>query len=181
MVRFADGPTTEVSRRVPASPEALWPLVTDITLPVAGSDELQEARWVEGDRAAPGAVFEGRNRRGDLEWTTRCPVTECAAPHRFSWDATAGEEVVASWGFVLTPAPGHDAAGGASEPDAGPLTEVRQWVRLGPGRSGLTWAIRQRPDEEEALIEARLAQLGASMSRTLALIAERVASPAPDG
>ena len=52
-------------------------------------------------------------------------------------------------------------------------------MRLGPGRSGLTWAIRQNPDQEEAIIERRLADFRDSMTQNLQEV-ERRATAAPD-
>lgn len=168
MVRFDDEPTTAVELVIPAAPEAIWPLVTDITLPVGQSRELQRVEWVEG-HAAPtvGARFDGHNRRGDLAWTARCEITEFDPPHRFTWEPGHGSEhgAYSAFGFELSPTDGG--------------TTVRQWVRLGPGRSGLTWAIRQNPDQEEAIIERRLADFRDSMTQNLQEV-ERRATAAPD-
>lgn len=164
MVRFADGPTTDATLRISAAPEQLWPLVTDITLPAESSPELQAAVWLDGaDSPALGARFEGRNRRGDASWTTTSTVTALVRPRVFSWTVGDVDDAIASWGFEL------------DEVEPG-VTEVRQWVVLGPGRSGVTWAIRQDPDAEEAIIAGRLGQLREAMLRNLADLAARVAT-----
>lgn len=160
MVRFTDGPTTAVSRTIPSPVEEVWAVVSDIGLPTVSSAELQSVEWVApADGPAVGAVFHGHNRRGDMAWTTECTVTDFERGQRFTWDVSAGEGPLSTWGFVLTPVEGG--------------TEVRQWTRLGPARSGLTWAIRQDPDNEEAIIEGRLSQLRESMAGNLEVIAER--------
>ena len=166
MVRYADGPTTEATVEVAATPEEVWPLVTDIALPVARSDELQSVEWVEGcDGPAVGAAFLGHNRRGELAWTSESVITEMDPPHRFTW------------------VPGHRAEHGAYStftveltplPDGG--TRVCQRVTLGPGRSGLTWAIRQDPDNEEAIVAGRLAHFRTAMAATLEELASRLTS-----
>ncbi|MEE8603460.1 SRPBCC family protein [Euzebya tangerina] len=163
MVRFSDGPTTEVSRVIAAEPADIWPLVTDVLLPVQGSPELQHVEWEDPHtRIAPEAVFIGHNARGDARWQTRCVVTHCDPEGAYSYTAWAGDEAVATWTFELEPT------------DRG--TRVTQRVLLGPGRSGLTWAIKQRPDDEEAIIDRRLAQLATSMEHNLDAIEARATS-----
>ena len=49
MVKYADGPTTEVTVHVGAPPQDVWPFVADVTVPARFSRELQEVRWV-GER-----------------------------------------------------------------------------------------------------------------------------------
>lgn len=174
-LRFADGPGTHVERVVAASPEVLWPMVSDITLPTETSDELQRVEWLEADVAAGevprvGARFVGHNARGDVAWSVTCEVAECRPPSdddptaAFAWtplvdpDAVPAEPL-STFRFDLEPV------------DGGTL--VRQSARLGPGRSGVTWAIRQRPDEEHEILVGRLAQFRENMQRTLDLLAER--------
>lgn len=158
--RFVDGPTTSVSRVVPAAPEDVWQHVSDIEFPVDGSPELQRVEWLEGhEELVPGARFVGHNARGDLTWSVVCEVTVLDAPRTFVWtplyrpDDPEDPEPLATWRFDLEPV------------DDG--TRVTQSVTLGPGRSGLTWAIRQRPDAEERIIARRLADLEDSMTGNL--------------
>ena len=44
MTRYADGPTTEVAIHVDAPPDVVWAYVSDITVPVRFSRELQPPR-----------------------------------------------------------------------------------------------------------------------------------------
>lgn len=161
---FADGPTTAVERVVAAPPEAVWALVSDITFPVGTSPELQSTEWLDGATGpAAGARFVGHNARGDLTWTTTSVVTVHEPPTAFAWtplyrpDDPDDPEPLATWRFDLAPVDGG--------------THVRQSVTLGPGRSGLTWAIRQRPDDEARIISLRLAQFEESMAANLELLA----------
>ncbi len=48
MVRYADDPAVEVDTHVAAPPAAVWPLVSDITLPARFSTELVAAEWIDG-------------------------------------------------------------------------------------------------------------------------------------
>ena len=49
---YHDQPTIEVEMKVAATPEEVWPVVTDITLPVDLPGELYEAEWLADARAA---------------------------------------------------------------------------------------------------------------------------------
>jgi hypothetical protein len=148
MVRYADGPTTEVAVHVNAAPEVVWTYVCDITVPVRFSRELQEVRWV-GDRR-----FVGRNEHRAIgSWETTSTVVVEDPPREFAWAVEDVEHPSASWRFLL-------------EPD-GNGTLLRQVVRLGPGRSGLSPAIEARPDKEEAIVARRLEEHRANMQATV--------------
>lgn len=158
--RFADGPTTSVERVVAASPEDVWPLVSDIAFPVGVSPELQHVEWVSEDPGpTAGARFVGHNERGELSWSVVCEITECDPPTAFAWsplyrpDDPEDPEPLATWRFDLQPVDGG--------------TNVTQSVTLGPGRSGVTWAIRQRPDDEAVIISGRLEQFELAMAANL--------------
>ncbi len=158
---MADRPSTTVEIEIDAVPEVVWPYVVDIVTPVEGSAELQQVEWLDGVTVpALGARFTGHNARGDSAWTTTSTIVELEEPVRFTWAVESVEEPVATWGFELHPT----ASGG---------TLLRQRVSLGPGRSGLTWAIRQNPESEHEIITGRLATLAKSMRRNLDLIAAR--------
>lgn len=161
-MRWRDTPTVEVTERIAADPDAAWAAVTDITLPVAPSPELQEVAWLDGaTEPVVGARFEGRNRNEHLgEWTTTCTVTEVEAPRRWTWEVSAGDEPWSTWGFEVDPV--RDGV------------VVRQFLRMGPGRSGLNIAIDAMPEREGRIIEVRLAEHGAAMAATLAALKTRL-------
>ena len=59
----------------------------------------------------------------------------------------------------------------AVHPPSGPGgTTLSQWVRLGPGRSGLSFAIDQMPDKEQKIVFVRMREFEESMTRVLAAI-----------
>ena len=61
--RYADGPGTEVSKVIAASPAELWEYVSDINLSKRFSTEFQGAEWLDGaTEPAVGAQFRGTNR-----------------------------------------------------------------------------------------------------------------------
>jgi len=164
-MRYADGPTADVTVLVEAPPERVWPLVTDIDLPARFSSELQGARWLDEGRGL-GARFVGRNQHPVAgTWETTCVVTECAPPRAFEWAVGDPDFPSARWRFDLDPQPG----GG---------TRLRQWVRIGPAPSGLTPAIEAMPDKEERIVARRLDEHRANMAATLAGIKD-LAESAP--
>ncbi|MFJ8931443.1 SRPBCC family protein [Streptomyces sp. NPDC102364] len=152
--RYADTPTVEVRRRIEASPERVWELVTDIGLMPRFSAELQSVEWL-GEERGVGARFVGRNRHEAFgAWETTSYVVECTAPRVFAWAVSDPEVPSAVWRFTL------DAL------DDG-ATELAQWVRMGPGRSGLSFAIDRMPEKEQKIVHVRLKEFELGMAATL--------------
>jgi uncharacterized protein YndB with AHSA1/START domain len=155
-VRYRDGPTVEVEERIAGDPDRVWKLVTDITLPARFSSELQSVDWLDGaTEVAIGNRFRGTNRREDLgDWQTECRIIEVEPERRWVWEVHALGGVLATWGFEVDP--GRDGV------------RVRQWARMGPGRSGVTMAIEANPDKEARIISHRLADWRRNMEANLA-------------
>ena len=154
-MRYADGPTVEVSRRIAAAPDAVWELVSDINVPARFSSEFTGAEWVgDASGAALGACFEGHNRHEAIgTWTTTSTVVGYAPGRTFAWAVGDVADPSATWRFDL-------------EPD-GDGTLVTFAARIGPGSSGLTPAIEAMPDKEERIIERRLEEFRRNMETTL--------------
>ena len=154
-LRYADGPSTESSVTIAASPAAVWALVADIETPARFSEEFQGGAWLDGAMgAALGARFEGRNRHAAAgEWTTTSTVVELVPERRFGWAVGDPAEPSAQWRFTLEP----DGAG----------TRLTQWMRMGPARSGINPAIDAMPHRESRILHRRLAEHRANMERTL--------------
>lgn len=142
---------------VGASPEALWPLISDPAVPARFSTELTKASFLDGGGAAVGSVIEGHNANGPASWTTHSDVVTCEPPRCFAW-ATGGAEVpVATWSFEVAP-----ADGGAT------LTHT---VVLHDGVPPLAPAIAADPDRADEIVQGRLAVLLVSMEQTVSGIA----------
>ena len=156
--RYADMPTVEVSTWIEAPAEHVWRLVSDIGLMPGLSRELQSAEWLDGvSQPAVGARFLGRNKHDALgEWSTTSYVVQHDPCRVFAWAVQDPEQPSATWRFTLRPGPGG--------------TTLSQWVRLGPGRSGLSFAIDQMPDKEQKIVFVRMREFEESMTRTLAAI-----------
>lgn len=144
--------------------DTAWRLVTDIHLPARCSAELQSVEWVApADRVAVGARFRGCNQHDAMgTWETECVVAECEQDKRWVWNVVGPEGVIATWGFEVEP-----TSDGAL---------VRQWARMGPGRSGLSYAIDARPELEARIVAHRLSEWQQNMQTNLDSIAAQFES-----
>ncbi|HEX6657952.1 MAG TPA: SRPBCC family protein [Ilumatobacter sp.] len=154
-MRYADGPTVEVTRHIAASAGDVWLLVSDISLPARFSSEFTGAEWLGGAHGAVlGACFAGHNQHSAIgTWTTTSTVIECEPGRTFAWAVGDAEYPSATWRFDL-------------EAD-GDNTLLTFAARIGPGSSGLTPAIVAMPDKEERIIDRRLAEFRRNMEATL--------------
>ena len=154
MVKYADGPSTEVEIDIAAPPTTVWSFVSDINAPAAFSPEFQGAEWLD-EGPALGAKFQGRNRHDFVgEWSVTCTVTAFEQEQFFEWTVGDVNDKTARWRFDLTPAR-----------DEG--SRLRFSAEIGPGRSGLTPAIERMPEREEDIVATRMAELNTNMTRTL--------------
>ena len=106
---------------------------------------------------APGRqAVQGRGGDGSAEGAG-LPVSRIVEhdPYRvFAWAVGDPGQPSATWRFTLR----SEQAG----------TRLSQWMRLGPGRSGLSVAIDQMPDKEQKIVFVRLREFEESMTRALA-------------
>ncbi|MFD6071585.1 MULTISPECIES: SRPBCC family protein [Amycolatopsis] len=160
--KYADKPTVEVQAWIDAAPERVWSIVSDVRLMPEMSQEVRSVEWCDGAQGAPavGRRFVGHSRHDAFgEWQTTSYVVECEAPRVFAWAVQDPETPTAVWRFTLEPENGG--------------TKLRQWMQMGPGRSGLSLAIDQMPDKEEKIVFVRLREFENAMTGTLAAIKER--------
>lgn len=159
-MRYRDVPIVQESAVIAAAPQRVWELVTDVTLPVRYSSELAGVEWIDGDAVAVGNRFRGRNQHAALgEWSTESVVVEVEDGRRWVWQVSGVDgQPSASWAFEVEPSRGG--------------TLVRQWGRMGPGRSGLNFAIDQMPEKEGRIIDNRLAEWREGIKANLRGIAE---------
>ena len=178
-MRYAEGPEVCCDVYVEAVPSRVWELVTDIGLPARLSPELQRVEWLDGaEGPALGARFAGYNRHRAIgEWRTVSHVVELEEQRVFGWavvapDGRYGDTVpdlakpLATWRFELRP----EEAG----------TRLRQFARIGPGRSGVTLAIERAPEREEEIVAFRLGELRTNMEAMLRGLKALAEQPAGD-
>lgn len=145
----------EVTQRVHCDVATAWRYVTDVTVPARCSAELQSVEWLDGATGVQlCARFRGRNRNDAIgEWETVCEVVEVEDQRRWVWNVLGHDAPIASWGFEVEP--------------AGDGVLIRQWARMGPGPSGLNFAIAAQPDKEARIVARRLADWQANMAANL--------------
>ncbi|WP_328338444.1 SRPBCC family protein [Micromonospora sp. NBC_00421] len=169
-MRYVDGPGVTCEVHVEATPSRVWELVTDIHLPARLSPELQRVEWLDGTEGLKvGAGFVGYNSHSHIgDWRTASYVTELEQQRVFGWVVTDPDGT-----FVSPDGTGRaDLASPAAtwrfevEPEENG-TRLRQSVRVGPGRSGLSHVIDQAPEHEEQMVEFRLGQLRSHIDSVL--------------
>lgn len=160
--RYADTPTVEVETHVDAPPERVWALVSDVEQMPTMSTELQRVEWLD-EPGTVGSRFVGYSKHQAIgEWSSPSQVIECDEPRVFAWAVGDPAAPAATWRFTL-------------EPD-GDGTRLRQWMQMGPGRSGLSAAIDSMPDKEQKIVYGRMKEFEANMAATLAAVKERVST-----
>ncbi|KJK40686.1 cyclase [Streptomyces variegatus] len=164
-VRYADKPTAEVHTWIAAPPTGVWKLVSDIQLMPSLSSELQSVEWLDGRSGpAPGARFIGRSKHAALgEWATTSHIVEYEPPRVLAWAVEDPQHPSAVWRFTLEPQ------------DGGTL--LREWMQLGPARSGLSFAIDRMPEKEQKIVFVRMREFEAGMAATLEAIKKLAENP----
>jgi len=159
--RYADKPTVEVEIWIDAPPERVWSIVADIELMPTMSSELESVQWCDGAIGpAVGHRFVGRSKHDALgEWATTSHVVECEEPRVLGWAVQDPENPTALWRFTLNPADGG--------------TRLREWMQMGPARSGLSNAIDRMPGKEQKIVFVRMREFENSITHTLAAIKKR--------
>ena len=153
--RYADKPTAEVHTWIAVPPEQVWTLVSDIELMPRMSSELQSVEWLDGSTGpALGARFIGRSKHEALgEWATTSHIVECEPSKTLAWAVEDPLNPTAIWRFTLEPQ------------DGGTL--LREWMQMGPARSGLSLAIDRMPEKEQKIVFVRMREFEANMTVTL--------------
>ncbi|MFI9643198.1 SRPBCC family protein [Micromonospora sp. NPDC051925] len=180
-MRYADGPGVAYEVHVEATPSRVWELVTDIHLPARLSTELQRVEWRDGaDGLAMGASFVGYNSHPNVgEWRTASYVTELDQQRVFGWVVTDLDGVFAGPDGVRSTVTSPSASWRFELQAAETGTRLRQSVRIGPGRSGLSVVIDRAPEHEEQIVEFRLGELRSHIESLLNGIKTLAETPHP--
>ncbi len=93
-----------VSRRIAATPDRVWALVSDVTRMGDWSPETTKCRWIgKVKRPQIGARFIGQNRNGKRRWATPCVITECSPGRAFGYRVNVGPIEIATWTYDIEP------------------------------------------------------------------------------
>jgi uncharacterized protein YndB with AHSA1/START domain len=94
-----------VSAVIPAPPEQVYALLSDITRMGEWSPETTNAEWLDGaSNAEVGVRFKGRNRIGSVKWSTKPVITEATPGHAFAFKVPG--RFGARWRYDLAPSDG---------------------------------------------------------------------------
>jgi uncharacterized protein YndB with AHSA1/START domain len=94
----------EVSFRSPATPESLWPLLSDVTQMGRWSPECTGGRWLDqASKPVLGARFRGANRLGPVRWSTTCEIVAVEEGRHLAFDARHWSGATTRWAFELIP------------------------------------------------------------------------------
>lgn len=152
-LRLRDRPGTVVEIDIDAAPAAVWALASDINTPAEYSTEFLGADWDTSERGV-GAMFHGRNRHPAVgEWSMPCYVDVYEPNRAFGWRTSDRDAPGARWAFELEPK------------EAG--TRLRFAYSMGPGASGTSMAVEQRPDKEPRILGRRIEVVRENMQRTI--------------
>jgi hypothetical protein len=94
-------PTASASVEVAAAPDAVYRLITDLSVMSELAEETAVLRWKKGAGASPGAVFRGTNRNGWRRWTTTCTVTDADPGRRFAFNVAHTAFPVSRWQYDI--------------------------------------------------------------------------------
>ncbi len=152
----------EVSELLPAPPDEVYALLTDVERMGGLGPENTRSAWESEDRGV-GAVFRGWNVVQGNAYDVPCTVVAAAPPRAFAWAVGDTALPSATWSYDLV-----EEGGG---------TRVTQRFQHGPGRTFLRRAIAAEPDRAAELVQQRMTQIEAGMRTTLlaaaALLRER--------
>jgi hypothetical protein len=86
---------------VDATPEAVYDLVSDVSMVGRWSPNASEVAYDDGAGPRAGAWFSGRNRKADKEWTTRSQVVEAEPGRAFAFVVGGAEDGIVHWHWSL--------------------------------------------------------------------------------
>jgi uncharacterized protein YndB with AHSA1/START domain len=97
----------QVTRTIPAPPERVYALVSDLPRMGEWSPENRGGKWLKGASGPTvGARFRGTNRKGWISWRTLVTVAVAEPGEEFAFDVTTAGLRIARWGYRLVPAAG---------------------------------------------------------------------------
>jgi hypothetical protein len=147
-------PNAFTSQLCDLSGAELWPFVSDPTILVGFSTELQAVRLNYEGAVALGSTFEGDQLREDRRWTTVATITALEAPRRFEWTVGSLDDPVSQWSFLV------------DEHQLG--TTLTQKVVLCGGPSPMADFITRFPDKADEVVHERLRALRERMAISVA-------------
>ncbi|WP_215548803.1 SRPBCC family protein [Amycolatopsis sp. CA-230715] len=98
-------PNASASIEVAAPPQRVYALVSDPAALASCAEEYIGHQWLGGaTKAAEGARFRGRNRRGFRRWSTVSTITDTDEGRRFAFDVSSIGLSISRWQYDIEPA-----------------------------------------------------------------------------
>ena len=96
----------EISRDIAASPDVVYEAISDVTRMGEWSEECYACDW-RGESDAPrvGAQFDGHNRNGKHDWTTRCTIITADPGRAFAFECSMFDFHFSTWGYDIEATP----------------------------------------------------------------------------
>ncbi|MCH2409026.1 MAG: SRPBCC family protein [Acidimicrobiales bacterium] len=92
----------ETNRKILASPQAVWEIISDLESMGRLSPENSGGRWEKGvNGVEEGVVFRGKNKNGFRQWSTKVLITECEPPKKLSFSLRVGGKDWCEWSYQI--------------------------------------------------------------------------------
>ena len=92
----------ETNRKILASPQAVWEIISDLESMGNLSPENSGGRWGKGVTGVEkGAIFRGKNKNGFRQWSTKVLITECEPPKKLSFSLRVGGKEWCEWSYQI--------------------------------------------------------------------------------
>lgn len=144
--------SVEVSELLPAPPQEVYDLLTDVARLGGLGPENTRSEW-ESDARGAGAVFRGWNVLGGRSYDVPCTVVTADPPRAFAYAVGDPALPSATWSYELV-----ETVGG---------TRVTQRFQHGPGPTFLRRAVAAEPGRAADLVAERSAQVERGMRTVL--------------
>ena len=92
----------ETNRKISATPQAVWEIISDLKSMGNLSPENSGGRWEKGVTGIEkGAIFRGKNKNGFRQWSTKVLITECEPPKKLSFSLRVGGKEWCEWSYQI--------------------------------------------------------------------------------
>lgn len=92
----------ETNRRMSATPQAVWEIISDLESMGNLSPENSGGRWEKGVTGVEkGVIFRGKNKNGFRQWSTKVLITECEPPKKLSFSLRVGGKEWCEWSYQI--------------------------------------------------------------------------------
>ena len=138
---------------IAARPSAVWPLISDPTVPARFETELDAAEWLTDAPHGVGSIFRGSNRIGDRTWDIDNHVLEYEENRVFEWGTIDPDDPGARWRFEIE--------------EVGPRSRLRFSVVIGERNNLTSVSALEDPANEGRVLAGRRKMMRTAMGNTL--------------